>query len=87
MLAVTASQSSDPSDDTVMKSAVMNTEVVPGMASTSRIPSGASSVDVKVAGPPTGLPTVNFMARGLGVGSTETLITDPRSRASNGSGG
>ena len=85
MLGETSSQTIEPSDETVTKSAVVNTDVIPSISRIFEIPAGASSIDVWVAGPPTGLPTVNFMARGFGVGSTEMLKADPRLRTGNGS--
>lgn len=60
---------------TVTKSAVMKTLTTPSISSK---PAAAGSSGVspaeKVAGPPTGLPTVNFIALGFGVGSVTTLI-------------
>ena len=57
----------------VTKSAVMKKLVTPSTAR-SRVASG-SSVDApatKVLGPPTGTPTENFIALGLGVGPADT---------------
>ncbi len=60
---------------TVTKSPVMNTDSTPGMFNTAATRSSAVAGSVNVAGPPTGVPTVNFMARGFGVFSTTTATT------------
>lgn len=67
---------------TVTKSAVMNTLTTPSISRISAaVGSSTWPLALKVAGPPTGSPTVNFMAFGLGVGSGETGIGGERSRA------
>lgn len=81
-----ASQSIESSPETVTKSAVMNTLVTPSRPRISPISGGAPSPEVCVAGPPTGAPTVNFIARGFGVGSTVMLMVRPRVRSAHGSG-
>ena len=57
----------------VKKSAVMKKLVTPSMAS-SWLASGSSvgAPATKVLGPPTGTPTENFIAFGLGVGPADT---------------
>ncbi len=57
----------------VTKSAVRNTLATPGSASRA-VPSGSSVgwEGTNVVGPPTGTPTVNFTAFGLGVELTVT---------------
>ena len=59
----------------VTKSAVKNTLATPGKAS-SADPRGSSVgwLGTKVVGPPTGVPTVNLAALGLGVELTVTGI-------------
>lgn len=62
--------------DTVTKSAVRKTLVTPSSAINSwAITLSVGLSGVKVAGPPTGLPTENLTAFGLGVPSTD--ITTP----------
>lgn len=85
MAGIEASQSIESVPDTVTKSAVMNTEVTAGRPRTSAISSGAPFGSVWVVGPPTGTPTVNFIARGFGVGSTFMVTVQPRLRVSHGS--
>lgn len=79
-----ASQSASALLVSVTKSAVLKTLTTPSMASKSA-PSGSStSSPAKVAGSPTGRPTPNFMALGLGVGSGVTTmhgIVAPPARA------
>ena len=59
----------------VTKSAVMNADTTPSMANNSA-PSGSSPglSAVNVAAAPTGVPTVNLRAFGLGVGDETTVI-------------
>ena len=70
---------------TVTKSAVMNTEATPSRSKIGAIRSSASAPDVNVAGPPTGVPTVNFKAFGFGVFSITTpmdcLLIGPANRS------
>ena len=64
-------QSASAVFEMVTKSAVKNTLVTPGRANSSDAISLSVGWDgTKVAGPPTGFPTVNLIALGLGVGST-----------------
>jgi len=59
----------------VTKSAVKNTLATPSSASSSvRYVSFGDEPLTYVPGPPTGWPTENFIAFGLGVGSTRTAI-------------
>ena len=65
-------ESQDDSSErvTVTKSPVMNTDWTPSMSSIGATDSSAAAASTYVAGPPTGEPTVNFIARGFGVVST-----------------
>jgi hypothetical protein len=57
---------------TVTKSAVMNTDATLSIASTiATHPSAAAGSEI-VAGPPTAVPTLNFIAAGFGVRSVRT---------------
>ena len=59
----------------VKKSAVKKMLATPSMAISSvRYSSEASLPDLTVPGPPTGCPTMNFIAFGLGVGDTVTAM-------------
>ena len=59
----------------VTKSAVKKMLVTPGMARRSRANESSGEVPAtSVVGPPTGVPTVNFMAFGFGEGATITAI-------------
>ena len=70
-LPMISDQSASSVFEMVTKSAVKNTLVTPGRAKSSDAISLSVGWDVtNVAGPPTGLPTVNLTAFGLGVGST-----------------
>lgn len=63
----------------VTKSAVMKMLVTPGNASRSRANvSSGSEPAMYVVGPPTEVPTENFIALGLGDGATMTAIVEPR---------
>jgi len=64
---------------TVTKSPVMNSDCTPDIRSTRATRSSAASESVNVAGPPTGTPTVNFIARGFGVFSMTTGTFTSRS--------
>jgi len=55
---------------TVTKSAVMKTDMTPSRPNKGAIRSSDPSAPVAVAVPPTGDPTLNFIARGFGVVST-----------------
>ena len=62
--------------ETVTKSAVKKMLVTPGMARSSRAnPCSGWAPATCVVGPPTGLPTVNFIAFGFGDGATITVIS------------
>ena len=63
----------------VTKSAVMKMLVTPSNASNERANDSAGSLPTTcVVGPPTGFPTVNFIAFGFGEGATETGMVHPR---------
>lgn len=63
---------------TVTKSAVMKTLATPSIPSRPLpIGSSVSWPALKVAGPPTGRPTENFIAFGFGVGSAVTGMSAP----------
>lgn len=60
----------------VTKSAVKKMLVTPGMARRSRAKPCSGGVPATcVVGPPTGFPTVNFIALGFGDGATITVIS------------
>lgn len=59
----------------VTKSAVRNTLATPLRSSNARTQGSSGSDPLRcVPGPPTGSPTVNFVAFGFGVGSTLTAM-------------
>lgn len=63
----------------VTKSAVKKTLATPSRARSSDAHcSSGSAPRTSVPGPPTGVPTENLVAFGLGVGSTRTAITTER---------
>lgn len=63
----------------VTKSAVMKMLVTPSRASNERANDSSGSLPATcVVGPPTGFPTVNFMAFGLGDGATKTGMASSR---------
>ncbi len=74
MSGVMAAQSTVSSPVTVTKSDVRNSDATPVSSRMIRTHSARcpSVCAVKVAGPPTGTPTVNLRARGFGVVSTVT---------------
>lgn len=74
MVGTSESHVASPSRVAVMKSAVMKTETIPSSSRIAATRSSAVAASVKVAGPPTGDPTVNFIALGLGVFSGTTPI-------------
>ncbi len=76
-----SSQAASGSLDSVTKSAVMNTLVTPSSSSSwAAVTSSASVPATKVDGPPTGTPTVNLRALGLGVLLTDIDIATDRNR-------
>jgi len=72
---------------TVTKSPVMNTDWTPASSRIGATASSALSASTYVAGPPTGEPTVNFIALGFGVLSTTTDTATFLVRMANRSGG
>lgn len=89
MPGVMASQSTVSSPVTVTKSDVRNSDTTPARSRMVRTHSARSPsvCALKVAGPPTGTPTVNFRARGFGVVSTVTGTGDLLPSSTYGSGG
>ena len=77
MLGTIASQSTSGVPETVTKSAVRNTLRTPSSARIGATLGSASSAFVYVTGPPTALPTMNFIAAGFGVRSTVTGMPSP----------
>ena len=73
--------------DTVTKLPVMNTDATPSSSRMGATATSAVSASTYVAGPPTGEPTVNFIALGFGVLSTTTATATFLVRTANRSGG
>jgi hypothetical protein len=86
MAGASESHVASPSRVAVTKSAVMKTEMTPSSSRIGATRSSAVAASVNVAGPPTGDPTVNFIALGLGVFSVVTPICVSVRRSSERSG-
>jgi hypothetical protein len=86
MAGTSESHVASPSRVAVMKSAVMKTETTPSSSRIGAMRSSAVAASVNVAGPPTGDPTLNFIALGLGVFSVTTPICASIRRTSERSG-